>query len=121
MKLEIADHDNDKTALFYCTECNNDIRVIQSGNEPANPCFHCGVSSWVRLTDEAKAEFFATRFGRARVYFCSRETCRTPIVYWEGGNVSEPCVQCGSKMFEELIGPERQSWLHANAGKHKGN
>jgi len=102
------------TRLFFCDACRRDIRAQTNGNEPASPCAKCGADSFVEFTPEESARFFDTRSGEpldiGRVFFCGRKSCRLPVIHWNGEDVSEPCV-CGSKMFSELIGPEKENYL----------
>lgn len=113
----IPNIDRDRAAVWFCADCRDDIRIIPAGGEPANGCMRCGGVAWEQFADDESAEFFDTRFGSARVYFCARDGCRKPVVYWNGADVARPCVACGSRAFEELVGPNARIWLREHGGQ----
>ena len=110
------------TRLFYCSTCKRDIRATNNDGTPRSPCAKCGagVEAFVELSAIEAARFFDSRKGEplevGRVFFCGRESCRRPVINWNGEDVSEPCF-CGSRMFSELIGPEKENYLIAAGGR----
>lgn len=106
--------DEESAGVFFCRGCVKEIRVVPGGGEPESGCLSCGVVEWQRMTPEEKANFFASRAGRkhdvARVFFCMNGDCRKPSIEWKGANISAPCV-CGSRAFEELVGPAKIEYL----------
>lgn len=103
------------SGIFYCRDCREDVRIIPSGDEPSVSCMRCGGVNWIALSPEERERMFedTSKLETARVFFCMSTGCHKPVVLWGEAAEVDPC-DCGSRMFEELIGPARMEWLRAN-------
>jgi hypothetical protein len=112
--------------FFYCVTCRernggetDRVRALKPGRAPSCRCDRCGDFDFAEFDSAEDRQAIIDRLGArslhsARVFFCRRCGDGAPQIAFDGEKGIPARCGCGSRYFDEVIGPARLLWLRSN-------
>jgi hypothetical protein len=114
----------DTNRFFFCRTCLDRnhgqckrVRTLPAGKLPTVACESCGSMEFEEFTGTARTDVIE-RLGRENIHGARLFLCRACAVSQviHGSDRVQPCG-CGSRYFDQIIGPARIEWLRERRGE----